>query len=230
MARRPLSSFVTLWNRYKLLYSDVFSAALRELAKTDSLSGDEDTINEILTLILNRTCFKFGKSRNQEVQTPYWEAPIQPVTGDELKGGKTIKRPDFTCKCLNPLAGAPENHEISLHVECKLLGNPTSSTWILNENYVKNGIKRFDSKTHEYGKRADSGMMIGYIISMAPKKIEDEVNDYQKKHLPDNKKIMFSFDSTPLFQTRQDIKRKNVKPFQFELIHFWIDLRTCYQL
>jgi hypothetical protein len=72
-------------------------------------------------------------------------------------------------------------------------------------------------------------MMIGYIISMTPKKIETEVNDYQKKHLPDNKKFNFTFDATPLFQTRQDIKRKNVKPDQFELIHLWVDLRNCYR-
>ena len=72
-------------------------------------------------------------------------------------------------------------------------------------------------------------MMIGYVISMTPKKIEAEVNDYQKKHLTDNTKINFTFDATPLFKTRQDIKRKNVKPVQFELIHFWVDLRNSYR-
>jgi len=71
--------------------------------------------------------------------------------------------------------------------------------------------------------------MIGYIISMTPKKIEAEVNDYQKKHLSNNTKIKFSFNTTPLFQTRQDIKRKYVKSDQFELIHFWVDLRSCYR-
>lgn len=230
MARRTLSSFIMLWSRHKQIYSEVFSAALLNLTEMDSVSGDEDDISEILSLVLNQVCFEFFKSRNQEVRTPFWEGPVQPVTEDELKGGKIRKRPDFTCKCLNPWADSPEKHEISLHVECKRLGNPTSATWILNENYVKNGIKRFDSKTHEYGKRAYSGMMIGYIVSMTPKKIEAEVNDYQKKYLPDNTKIKFVFNATPLFQACQDIKRKNVKPDQFELIHFWVDLRNCYRL
>jgi len=72
--------------------------------------------------------------------------------------------------------------------------------------------------------------MIGYIISMTPKKIEAKVNDYQKKHLPDNKKFRFAFNAKPLFQTRQDIKRKYVKPDHFELIHLWVDLRNCYRL
>ena len=82
--------------------------------------------------------------------------------------------------------------------------------WILNENYVKNGIKRFDSKTHEYGKRVNSGIMICYIISMTPVKIENEVNIYQKRHLPENNKVKFSFDTKLLFKSNQNIKRKNV--------------------
>ena len=229
MARRPLSHFIALWNRHVLLYSEVFSAALQKLSESASISGDEDAISEILCSILNRVCFNFGKSRNQDLQTPYWETPIQPVTGDELKGGKIKKRPDFTCKCINPWAGSPEKYEISIHVECKLLGNPTSATWILNENYVKNGIKRFDSKIHEYGRRADSGMMIGYIIGMTPEEIESEVNVYQKKHAPEYTEIKFLFDMTTLFKTCQNIKRKNVMPARFELIHFWVDLRNCYK-
>lgn len=229
MARRRLYPFETLWRRHILLYSEVFSEALEELSESASISGNEDAISEILCPILNRVCFNFGKSRNQELQTPYWETPIQPVTGDELKGGKIKKRPDFTCKLINPWADTHENYEIAFHVECKLLGNPTSVNWILNENYVKNGIKRFDSKIHEYGKRSDSGMMVGYIVSMPPKEIESEVNYYQKKHEPEYPEIKFVFGTTTLFRTIQDIKRENVMPARFELIHLWVDLRNCYK-
>jgi hypothetical protein len=229
MARRRLSPFETLWRRHIFLYSEVFSEALQELSESASISGNEDAISEILCPILNRVCFSFGKSRNQELQTPFWEAPIQPVTNDELKGGKIKKRPDFTCKLINPWADTHENYEIAFHVESKLLGNPTSANWILNKNYVKNGIKRFDSEIHEYGKRAYSGMMIGYIISMAPEEIESQVNGYQKIHAPENTEIKFLFDTTTLFKTRQDIKRKNVMPARFELIHLWVDLRNCYK-
>jgi len=229
MARRPLSPFLTLWNRHVALYSEIFSAAFQELSESSSISGDEDAISEILCSTLSRVCFRLGKSRNHDLQTPYWEAPIQPVTGNELKGGKIKKRPDFTCKCINPWAASHEKYEVSLHVECKLLGHPTSATWILNENYVKNGIKRFDSKIHEYGKRANSGMMIGYIISMTPEEIESEVNVYQKKHAPEYTQIHFLFDSMALFKTRQYIKRRHVMPARFELLHLWVDLRNCYK-
>ncbi len=229
MARRPLSPFVKLWNRHVALYSEIFSAALRELSESSSISGDEDAISEILCSTLSRVCFRLGISRNQDLQTPYWEAPIQPITADELRGGKIKKRPDFSCKCINPWANSHEKYEISLHIECKLLGYPTSATWVLNENYVKNGIKRFDSKIHEYGKRAYSGMMIGYIISMTPAEIESEVNAYQKKHAPEYDQIKFSFNTMTLFEARQYIIRKNVMPTGFEIFHLWADLRSCYK-
>jgi hypothetical protein len=193
----------------------------------ESLTADEDAISEILCSILNRVCYNLSRSRNQELQTPYWEAPIQPVTDKELKGGKKRKRPDFTCKCINPWAKSHEKYEISLHIECKLLGSPTSPSWILNENYVKNGINRFDCERHGYGKRACAGMMIGYIVSMTPERIESEVNKYLKKHKPDYMKIDFLFDKSSTFKSFQDIERKIVSPTNFKLIHHWVDLRKC---
>lgn len=229
MARLALPAFIILWNRHVQLYLEVFSTALQELAEKNSVNGDEDAISETLCPILSRICFNVGKSRNQEVRTPDWETPIQPVAENDLRGGKIKKRPDFTCKYSNPLADSPEEKEISFHVECKLLGLPTSSSWNLNKNYVEKGIKRFDCNAHQYGKRAPTGMMIGYIISMTPQKIETEVNGYQKKYLPDYTDITFVFNTITLFQTHQEIERKNVEPVQFELIHLWIDLRNNYQ-
>jgi len=229
MARRTLPSFIFLWNRHVKLYLDMFSLALKELAEWDSVSGDEDAISETLIIILRRVCFNINRSGNREVRPPIWEAPIQPVSGEELKGGKTRKRPDFTCNCFNPWADSPEEQEISFHVECKRLGGPTSPSWILNKNYVIDGIKRFDCKTHEYGKRAPSGMMIGYIISMTPKEIEAEVNGYQKEYVPGYADITFISDAAPLFQAHQEIERRSVYPEKFELIHLWVDLRKYYR-
>jgi hypothetical protein len=52
MARRSLSSFMMLWSRHKQIYSEMFSAALLNLTEMDSVSGDEDAISEILSLVL----------------------------------------------------------------------------------------------------------------------------------------------------------------------------------
>lgn len=229
MARHVLSHPENLWNRHVLLYSNIFSEALVELTKSDSISGGENSISERLCLILRQICFRHGRFKKQEIQLPEWNAPIQPITEDELKNNDSYKKPDFTCHLINPWTDSNEMYEISLHIECKLLGYPTSTTWILNENYVTNGIKRFDNETHKYGKRADSGIMIGYIISMTPYEIEKEVNNYQKKHIPENNDISFSFDKKPLFKSKQYIRRKHVIPAQFELFHLWIDLRNIYK-
>jgi hypothetical protein len=43
-------------------------------------------------------------------------------------------------------------------------------------NYINKGIDRFDSLTHEYGKRANDGIMIGYIISSTKTTIQQEIN------------------------------------------------------
>ena len=231
MTKRALPSFTVLWQRHEELYCGIFLAALQELSNK-KLTGTENNISLALYPILKKVCFHLGKSENIEVPTPNPERPIFPVIENELDAESIGKRPDFTCNHLNPFAESPEEHEIPLHVECKLLGQPkpSSPSWKFNEKYVTNGIKRFDCKTHEYGNRSSSGMMIGYIISMEPKTILDEVNNYQKKYLPDNPCIEFTFNNGKTFQSYQGMKRKMVKPSNFGLIHIWADLRKNYQL
>jgi len=79
---------------------------------------------------------------------------------------------------------------------------------------------------HEYGKRASSGMMVGYIISMSPEIILDEVNTHQKQHCTDNPAIEFEVCQKNIQQYRQKLNRKNLKPEIFELVHLWVDLRS----
>lgn len=226
MARRILTPPITYWNLFKRKYLELFSTSLVELAKTKPHLGDEDEISERLALILRQVCFKLNQTReNEEIRTPTWEAPIQPTDSDDLKGGKKRKRPDFTCCYFNAHAESPEQQEIPFHIECKRLGSPTSRSWNLNENYVKNGIKRFDCDTFNYGKHAPSGMMIGYIISMQPEEIGREVNQYQKKYLPGNPGINFDFTLKSIFQAHQQIKRRYIHPVKFELVHLWVDLK-----
>lgn len=199
------------------------------MADARRLSGDEDAVSEKLCPILRSVCFNVARSQNREIRTPSWEPPIPPVTEDELKGGKIRKRPDFTCSCYNSFAGSAEEHEIPFHVECKLLGSLTSPSWILNRNYVNYGIKRFDSTEHEYGKRAPSGLMIGYMINMEPQSIVREINDCQTIECPHNPPISFNFTQEHVHSTCQQLQRKNVNPQYFKLTHLWADLRQNYQ-
>ena len=226
MAKHILPPAYVLWKRHEMLYVDIFSIALAQLAKKKCSFGDEDTISEQLCPVLNSVCFEENKKRKCEIRTPAWEKPIQPVTDNELKGGKVRKRPDFTCKYHNHFATCAEEHEIAFHVECKLLGNPTSASWIINKNYVSEGIKRFDCRIHEYGNRASSGLMIGYIISMEPKQIIIEVNKFQQKQLPHNPALSFHFGALPVFKDNQNLSRKSVNPESFRLIHLWVDFTS----
>lgn len=226
MARHTIPSFSDLWQKHETLYSRIFILALQQLADGHCDISNEDSISERLCPILNAVCFEENRKHNWEIRTPDWEKPIQPIINSELKGGKVRTRPDFTCKLTNPFATCVDEHEIPLHIECKRLGSPTSSSWILNENYVLNGIKRFDCTKHEYGKRAPSGMMVGYIISMSPERILAEVNMYQNKHCSENQNIEFEFVRKKVQQYRQTIERKSIKPEAFRLIHLWVDLRN----
>lgn len=226
MARHTVPSFSSLWKKHETLYIGIFIIALQRLSDDKASTTDEDSISERLCPILNTVCFEESRSKNCEIRTPDWEKPIQPVINSELKGGKLRKRPDFTCKLTNPFAACSNEHEILFHVECKRLGSPTSPGWILNENYIINGIKRFDCTRHEYGKRAPSGMMVGYIINMSSEKILDEVNTYQKKHCSGNPDVKFEFVQKNVQQYRQRLKRKNLKPEIFQLVHLWVDLRS----
>ncbi len=230
MARRILASPGTYWKIFIQKHLEIFSISLRKLANTEFVSGDEDAISERLILVLRQVCFELNqKNKNMELRVPTWEAPIQPTTEAEMTGGKRRKRPDFTCSYFNGHANSPEQQDVPLHVECKRLGSPTSSSWNLNENYVKKGIKRFDCTMFNYGKRASAGMMIGYIISMTPEDIGTDVNAYQRKHFPEYPEIEFAFDKKAVFKARQQIQRRAVEPLHFELLHLWADLRGKYQ-
>ena len=217
MARRstPIGSFKQLWQRHEDLYFNIFVDALNLLQITEKQRKDEDAISEGLCPVLQQVCF----DHPQKPQTPDWEKPIKPVSEDELKGGKVRKRPDFICTIVNTFAQSPEMHEISLHIECKRLGK-TRKSWNLNKNYVENGILRFDCLSHEYGKRAPSGIMIGYIVDSPPQDILKKVNTYTKEL-----KIKLSFKFVSKVEIcESSLLREYVNPENFKLIHIWAEL------
>lgn len=219
MARKigTIKTFLSLWMAHEKLYYSIFYDALEQLTITDTQRHDEDAISEALCPILKKICFESVL----DVRTPDWEKPNQPSITEELKGGKIRKRPDFTCNFLNSFADCPEMYEIPFHVECKRLGK-TVGSWNLNRNYVTNGIKRFDCHDHEYGKRAPSGMMLGYMVNMQQTAILDVVNKQLYSQLPE---LNFSF-TQKVVSCEQKFIRKKVGPERFKLVHLWSDLKS----
>lgn len=218
MARKKgtIKSFAELWKCHENLYKTIFCEALKRLKISQEQSNDEDAISEALCPVLNSVCFE----HENDVAPPSWEKPIQPVTKEELTGGKRRKRPDFTCNLINksPNSSA-ETYIIPFHVECKRLGK-TKGSWNLNENYVIDGIDRFDSNSHEYGKRAHSGMMIGYIVNMEANDILDKVNEHISTKF---QKLTFLF-TNKVSTFKQKLRRMEVEPKEFTLIHLWANL------
>ena len=202
-----------LWQRHEDIYQKLFMDALSELKIMNAVSLSEDAISEKLSIALQKLCYGTG----YEIIQPVWEKQIQPLSESEEKGGKTNKRPDFTCVLLDSTAKF-ENSQIPLHVECKLLGKKNNS-WALCKKYVIKGMCRFDSPEHEYGKRASSGIMIGYIINSASEEIQQKINSHIK--------APFSQLGISLRQkigsTTQSINRKSVLPQKFSLFHIWRD-------
>lgn len=219
MARRigTVKTFIALWQCHENLYYSIFYEALIRLEINEEQRKNEDAISEALCPVLNDVCFE----HTQDVRTPDWEKPIQPVINEELKGGKVRKRPDFSCSFVNSLANCSEMYKIPFHIECKRLGD-TVGSYNLNNNYVTNGIKRFDCKSHEYGKRAPSGMMIGYMINMEPTLILEKVNKYLSDKFPI---LSFSF-TQKIVSCEQKLIRKDIKPEEFKLIHLWTNLKN----
>jgi len=122
---------------------------------------------------------------------------------------------------LNSLAASHETYEIPFHIECKRLGK-TVGKWNLNKNYTTDGINRFDCKTHEYGKRAPSGMMIGYIVNMEQTAVLEAVNG----NMPDELIVLKFVFTQKVVSCERNSSRKHVKPSKFKIIHLWADLRN----
>jgi len=227
MPRRRIS-FAALWNRHEGLYRDIFARALIRLAAEPRISGDEDSVSKLLFTIVLTVCREIANTENREVPPPASDGLNQPVHVNETQDDFTRKRPDFTCNCINPRAESNEDYLIPLHVECKLLGKPTSPSWILNTNYVTNGIARFDLESHKYGNRASSGIMIGYVISMKPEEIQKQVNACIRAKLSGVPLLVFALSDVPL-QSQHRFARRHVTPTPFTLIHLWVDIRNSYQ-
>ena len=224
--RKAVPKHLSIWTDHVNLYLEVFTRALRKLQSV-SVSGDEDSISQHLCALLPEECFQLGQD-GRAVPVPQWEKPQQPQTLSEVGQEHILKRPDFTCDFVDTSAKSVDDYSIPLHIECKRLGQPTSRAWIFNENYVTKGIARFDLKSHKYGNRASSGIMIGYIISMTPEELQSQVNSCIEDSLPDIPQLQFAFSGAPL-QSQHSFARKHVLPTPFTLIHLWVDIRKHYQ-
>jgi hypothetical protein len=159
-----------------------------------------------------------------EEVAPVVECNNQPDPDDEARARREQKRPDIQWVYLDRYETDPQRSSKQFVVECKRLGTAPRSDWVLNTNYVSNGIARFREADWAYAKLSSSGAMVGYWQSMQPDDVLIEVNtECAKQSFPHlGPAGGWVIGGTSRFEHGFN-RSFEVSPFT--LHHFWIDLR-----
>jgi hypothetical protein len=224
---QPRLSKLNLWKRHEERVCEVLAHALVLLQNKSGLIQDEDELNrELFFCLREANAYFYAQGRGVENTLDY-DSKNQPSSLHSRKAPREDKRPDFQWGFRDPSEQDPQKQEKHFCIECKRLGNAPNPKWVLNENYVNNGIARFLEETHGYAFEVESGAMVGYIESSDFDDILSEVNvaliAFQSTLLqiqPSNS-IWSSTESNPL----EHIFDRSFPISPFTLKHFWIDLR-----
>ena len=223
MSRPDLFALDT-WERHETCVLEVFRCALVGLEAEAGLPEREDELNRKLLFHARSENYRLVKDERGCHSNIYYECANQPVVEDEVRAGRESKRPDFTCGLVDAQAG----QDLFFVLECKRLGRPSSSTWKLNENYTRHGVLRFVDGAWGYGAGVESGAMIGYMQTMTPDEIVEEVNEYAKEvDVPAIEKEDEDWATRGVTRLDQTLGCE-VTPSPFFLRHLWVDLRRRY--
>ncbi len=174
---QPLLSQLDLWAQHERRVLAVLDEALLLLRIETDLKRSEVELNRRLYFCLldaNRRLLRSGGGGFE--YPPVSEGKNPPDPDDACRAKREDKIPDFCWSFIDDTE--PDSRRCARHfvIECKRLGSPPRSGWVLNENYVRHGILRFVRADHGYAKGESSAAMVGYMESMAPDAILAEVN------------------------------------------------------
>ncbi len=217
-----------IWPNHVKRVLDVLSLALDKLARQDTLPRREKDLNLTFSACVRSANSELRRNGRGVEWGPSFDSIKGRYPEDECNPPDADKRPDISWSMYDLEEPDPERQERAFDVECKRLGEPTSKTWILTEQYVIGGVRRYTSSTHRYGRYATDGAMVGYVQNASLQGLLDEVNSYSRKHgLPE---IMLSEDGWQADSTsrlRHRLCRKDM-PSPYKLVHLWADLRKKY--
>lgn len=229
MSANKIPSASILWQRHEKLILGVFVQALKMLRLEKKLPEAENRINETLCVKARRAYFKLPLKQRPPFFGLSLESQNQPQTEDDVGKEFLRKKPDFKWRLVDESDPDPHTAIRDYDIECKRLGKRLSKKWVLNENYVNNGILRFLNVEHSYGKGMPFGAMIGYVQNMEHKDILKEVNQciaqIQTHRIPTIKFPTKKSDSRGIIETAQNLNRTKISPESFKLRHIWVDLR-----
>ncbi len=222
---RPTLSTLQLWPNHFARVCDVLSLALEKLIAQESLPENEKLLTVEFSKCV-RTANRELRGMNRGVEWPPSFDGIQgKFSQDEESIPDAEKRPDIKWGMYDSAETDPDLQEKSLDVECKRLGEPTSKNWVLTRQYVCDGVYRFVSAEHRYGRFATDGVMVGYVQNRAFEWLLEQVNQECSRLV--NAVLRLSeggWKHGGTTDLKQTLNRAGM-PTPFNLAHFWIDLR-----
>ncbi len=222
---RPEPDRPNSWTRFKENITNLVVEALLLLRERTDLVKDEKALNRLLFLCIVKANHVF------DLPLPAYNANNPPHPEDELKAKREDQIPDLYWNLMNHAAD-PDSGYRNFALECKRLGEKTSETWILNEQYVKGGILRFFLEEKGYGKGCETGAMVGYIQDMEFDEILSVVNYHITSYKPSIPQLLAptsGWQNQGVNHLSHTFQRSYI-PFDFFLQHFWIDMRDCQYL
>jgi hypothetical protein len=224
--RTPTIFDKDLWAAREARVLDLCVRSLRKLRDCSDVSTQtEPEINRKLFMCMeeaNRDLFAIGEGLDH---VPQPEAANLPDPRDDRRADWERKIPDFQWQIIDHLAPARESVRCYA-IECKRLGSPPRRDWILNEEYVANGMCRFANETHRYGNRCRSGAMLGYMQSMSFGSILTEVNEHARKRGLGNLALPTSCCDFKDITRLESVLRRSFPVSPFDLRHLWVNLRS----
>jgi len=157
MARPRLSSI--RWAEHERRCLIVLRAALTLLSEQTTGPGEDD-INRDLYCCIRAA---HAASRDGATLPPVvYECRNAPSPRDQKRATREFKRPDFQWGLFDDQA-RPEDAYKHFVIECKRLAPSPRGRRMYAKLYISDGVLRFVSPKHAYGKDAESGTMVGYL-------------------------------------------------------------------
>ncbi len=222
--RQPSLLSRRLWAQREAFFLSQLVRALELLRHRAALPTDEVGLNRELYFCL------LEASRELDPRAKYpralTECCNQPDPDYAVRSKREDKRPDFQWAFTDPHEPDIRRSAKQFVCECKRLGFPTSRNWILNVNYVTDGVCRFADQAWGYGQRFASGVMVGYWQTMEPDAILTEVNATGQKHGLPNLALTGGWQPGGVSKLEHSFARSfPISPFRLD--HLWVDVRIA---
>ncbi len=229
MNSRPhLMTAPRLWDKFESRILEITSVALVLMRTASELPEDEKNLNQILAKYIRKAMWMLRASDPGFDHAPHLDASNQPDPDDSSAAIRDDMRPDFQWELKNEQARTREEYQRFYAMECKRLGAPSSPSWVLNKQYVTDGIKRFTRREYSYGspRSNPSASMIGYIQNMKLENILLEVNYYCAINRIAIIRLSEQGWQSDLTFLHHLVSRPEIHPLVLHLQHLWLDLRS----